>query len=237
MEDELHLQSKLVQIKLPYIPPWQDSALGEIKTTYITYFGQFQHSAPFELRRHYNKWQLVWHDDLLLPGYQLGDRVLVDYQLPSNGQIKDQSGRIVSSYQEWPLIEVLPARITNEPLLQDQIAALTGLDRHVVKEKYRRNSPLDSYTRVDFVLDNHSPAALLELQKNPAVRLHKIPKRVHHPELNSQELARLQEFLTAHSEDYRFSINSTTSLQKNTGAKITLYQTLAKDTPNVEISL
>ncbi|GIW59924.1 MAG: hypothetical protein KatS3mg087_0990 [Patescibacteria group bacterium] len=237
VENELHLQSKLVQIKVPYIPPWQDSALGEIETTYLTYFGEFHHRAPLELRRHYNKWQLVWRDDLLLTGYQRGDRVLVDYQLPSDGQINDQSGRIVSSYQEWPLIEVLPARIINEPLLQDQIAALTGLDRHVIKEKYRRNSPADSYVTIDFVLDTYTPAALLELQNNPAVRLHTLPKRVQHPELTTSELAKVQEFLTSRSEAYRFSISSTTSLQKNNGTKTTLYQTSAKDTPNVEINL
>ena len=237
MENELHLQSKHVEIKVPYIPPWQDSAIGEIETKYSTYFGEFRHRTPLELRRHYNKWELVWRDDYLLLGYQRGDRVVVEYTLPSDGQITDQSGRLVSSYQEWPIIEVLPARILDEPLLQDQIALLTGLDRHVIKEKYRRNSPLDSYTKVDFVLDSHSPAALLELQNNPAVRLHQIPKRVHHPELSPQKLAQLQEFLTARSADYRFSINSTTSLHKNNGTKTILYQTSATDTPNVQIDL
>jgi penicillin-binding protein 2 len=104
---------------------WQTAVAGEITRDH-----------PLNLVYHQGRWGIVWHDGLILPELQAGQRLHLEYQAAPRAGIYDVHGRPLAYQGTVVTLGVIPGRIADENGLLAALSLALNLTPQEIKEIY-----------------------------------------------------------------------------------------------------
>jgi penicillin-binding protein 2 len=91
-------------------------------------------------------WQVQWDDGLIMPELHGGNKLQIDYKVPSRGDIYDRNGNIIATTSDAVSLGLIPGQIQSdkEGTLVSELAKLTGRTQQAIRDLYK-NALLNSY--------------------------------------------------------------------------------------------
>ena len=110
-------------------------------------------------------WRIQWDDGLIMPELHGGNRLQIDYKVPSRGDIYDRNGNIIATTADAVSLGLIPGQIdsSQEDTLVTLLAQLTGRTQQAIRDLYADALP-NSYVPVGEVpaQDYNDHASVLE---------------------------------------------------------------------------
>lgn len=127
---------------------WQSAIAGEITR---------EHQV--QLVNEQGRWGVVWHEGLLLPELQPGQRLRLEQaEAASRAEIYDVNGRVLAHQGTVATLGVIPSQIANEEDLLATLAPVLGQTPEEIKTLYEDAAPDQNWPVADMtgdVLDAH----------------------------------------------------------------------------------
>lgn len=109
------------------------------------------------------RWGIVWDESLILPELAGGNRLMLDVQVPSRGNIYDIKGEALAYQGNAYELGIVPGQIEDEPGLLAALSETLGLSPDVIREKYATALP-DWYVPLGVVAESVLQAHSLQLE-------------------------------------------------------------------------
>jgi len=96
-----------------------------------------------------NTWKVQWDDGLIMPELKGGNRLQIEYKIPSRGDIYDQNGNVIAATADAVALGIIPGKINDnqESALVNLLANLTGKTSQAIRALYA-NAGSDWYIPV-----------------------------------------------------------------------------------------
>lgn len=133
-------------------------------------FGELEAEGTLELRLLPEGWRVVWRDALLWPALGEGERLQVEYVIPERANLYDRNEQSLAAQGEWVEIGVVPGQITDEGLLLQRLARVTGLPPETIRSRYASGRP-DWYMPIVTLPADHVAPFAADLEATPGVVL------------------------------------------------------------------
>ncbi len=94
-------------------------------------------------------WRVQWDDGLIMPELHGGNKLQIDYKVPSRGDIYDRNGNIIAGTSDAVSLGLIPGQIQSnqEDTLVAELARLTGRTQQSIRDLYANALP-NSYIPV-----------------------------------------------------------------------------------------
>jgi penicillin-binding protein 2 len=109
------------------------------------------------------RWGVVWDEGLILPELAGGNRLTMDVQIPSRGNIYDVKGQALAYQGNAYELGVIPGQISDEPGLLAALSEAVRLSPEQIKEKYATALP-DWYVPIGVVAETNLQNYALRLE-------------------------------------------------------------------------
>ncbi len=108
-----------------------------------TLAGIIKRETAMTLSMEDGSWKVQWDDGLIMPELKGGNRLTLDYKIPTRGDIYDRQGLELVTQSEAYAIGVIPGQITEgtEKRLLAELAELTGKPQQWIKAMYENAVP------------------------------------------------------------------------------------------------
>lgn len=105
--------------------------------------GTLKRDTAMSLSMEDGGWKVQWDDALIMPELKGGNRLAMDYKIPTRGSITDRSGQDLALQAEAYALGVIPGQITDgtEKRLLAELADLTGKPQAWIKASYEKAAP------------------------------------------------------------------------------------------------
>ena len=127
------------------------SAQVAYRLTYKTsLFGDMTRDAmTMNLTLEKGAWRVQWDDGLIMPELRGGNKLKIDYKVPSRGDIYDRNGNIIATTSDAVSLGLIPGQIQSdqEGTLVTELARLTGRTQQAIRDLYSNALP-NSYIPV-----------------------------------------------------------------------------------------
>jgi cell division protein FtsI/penicillin-binding protein 2 len=113
------------------------SAEVAYRVTYTTALvGDIQRDIIAKMVIEGNQWKLNWDDSLILPELAGGNKLRMDYSIPSRGNIYDRKGNALAAQSKVYAFYVIPGNVTDESIgaLLSQAFVLCGTSQEILSE-------------------------------------------------------------------------------------------------------
>ena len=114
------------------------SAQVAYRLTYKTsLFGDMTRDAmTMNLTLEKGAWRVQWDDGLIMPELRGGNKLKIDYKVPSRGDIYDRNGNIIATTSDAVSLGLIPGQIQSdqEGTLVTELARLTGRPQQAIRE-------------------------------------------------------------------------------------------------------
>ena len=100
-----------------------------------------------EMVAHFNlensQWKLQWDAGLILPELANGNKLAMDYQIPSRGDIYDVNGEAIVNQASAIALGIIPGQMSNDSsgTLVTELANLCGIDQQSIRDKIDVSAP------------------------------------------------------------------------------------------------
>jgi penicillin-binding protein 2 len=90
-----------------------------------------------------NAWKVQWDDGLIMPELKGGNKLQIEYKIPSRGDIYDQNGNVIAATADAVALGIIPGKINDnqESALVNLLATLTGKTTQAIKALYAKAGP------------------------------------------------------------------------------------------------
>lgn len=109
------------------------------------------------------RWGIEWHEGLILPELDGGNRLLMDYQIPSRASIYDVDAYALAYQGRAVSLGVIPGQITDEAGLLSILSTVLNQTPEQIKELYASAQP-DWYVPIGNISEALMQEYILELQ-------------------------------------------------------------------------
>ena len=94
-------------------------------------------------------WRVQWDDGLIMPELHGGNKLQLDYKVPSRGDIYDRNGNVIATTSDAVALGLIPGQIQSdqEDTLVAELAKLTGRTQQSIRDLYANALP-NSYIPV-----------------------------------------------------------------------------------------
>lgn len=94
-------------------------------------------------------WRVQWDDGLIMPELHGGNKLQLDYKVPSRGDIYDRAGNVIATTSDAVALGLIPGQIQTdqESTLVTELARLTGRTQQSIRDLYADALP-NSYIPV-----------------------------------------------------------------------------------------
>jgi len=127
------------------------SAQVAYRLTYTTnLFGEMtRDNITMNLSLEKNIWKVQWDDGLIMPELRGGNKLQLDYKVPSRGDIYDRNGNVIAATSDAVALGIIPGQIQSkqEDQLVAELAILTGRSQQSIRDLYANAGP-NSYIPV-----------------------------------------------------------------------------------------
>jgi penicillin-binding protein 2 len=109
------------------------------------------------------RWGITWHEGLILPELEGGNRLLMDYQIPSRASIYDIDGYALAYQGKAISLGIIPGQIVDEAGLLATLSPILGKDPEDIKALYGSAQP-DWYVPIGDISEAQFQENILALQ-------------------------------------------------------------------------
>ncbi len=131
---------------------WDTAVVGPIEREYTV-------PLVYDGRR----WGIAWHEGLILPELEGGNRLLMEYQTPSRASIYDVDGYALAYQGRAVSLGVIPGQIRDEAGLLATLSPLLGKSAEDIKALYA-SAPADWYVPIGDISEAIMQDSILALQ-------------------------------------------------------------------------
>lgn len=110
-----------------------------------------------------NRWGIQWREGLILPELEGGNRLAMEYQIPSRASIYDVNGYALAFQGKAISLGVVPGQIVDEAGLLNVLSTVLGKTAEEIKEMYASAQP-DWYVPVGDIPEDLLQEHILSLQ-------------------------------------------------------------------------
>jgi len=110
------------------------------------------------------RWGISWHEGFILPELEGGNRLLMDYQIPSRASIYDVDGYALAYQGKAVSLGIVPGQIEDEEGLLATISPLLGKTPEEIKALYASAAP-DWYVPIGDISEAQMQENILDLQQ------------------------------------------------------------------------
>ena len=131
-----------------YIP---SPAQFKFKVTFKTRLaGDFQRDITAPLSLENGQWRIAWDDSLIMPDLKGGNRLQMDFNIPSRGIINDRNNKPLVAQTDVMALGVIPNQILpdSESALLGELSLITGLYPGNIMALYDNKRSADWYVAV-----------------------------------------------------------------------------------------
>jgi penicillin-binding protein 2 len=109
------------------------------------------------------RWGISWHEGFILPELEGGNRLLMDYQIPSRASIYDMDGYALAYQGKAVSLGIIPGQIVDEEGLLATISPILGKSPEEIKALYASAEP-DWYVPIGDISEAQMQENILALQ-------------------------------------------------------------------------
>ena len=109
------------------------------------------------------RWGINWNEGLILPELDGGNRLLMDYQIPSRASIYDVDGYALAYQGRAVSLGIIPGQIVDEPGLLSVLSTVLSKTPEQIKELYASAQP-DWYVPIGQISEALMQEYILDLQ-------------------------------------------------------------------------
>ena len=121
------------------------TAQADYHVTYHTVLvGDIQRDVVATLTLEEGQWRVQWGDGMILPELGTpGNQLVMDYQIPSRGDIYDRDGKPIVAQSDAYALGITPGQMTgkSEGVLVAELARVCGLSPEAVQDSYANAAP------------------------------------------------------------------------------------------------
>ncbi len=110
-----------------------------------------------------NRWGIQWREGLILPELEGGNRLAMEYKIPSRASIYDANGYALAFQGKAISLGVIPGQIVDEAGMLNALSAVLGKTPEEIKEMYASAQP-DWYVPVGDIPESLLQEHILNLQ-------------------------------------------------------------------------
>jgi len=109
------------------------------------------------------RWGIIWHEGLILPELEDGNRLVMEYKVPSRAGVYDNEGYALAFQGKAISLGIVPGQIEDEGGLLSTLSSVLGKTPEEIKEMYASAEP-DWYVPIGDIPEEVMQDNILDLQ-------------------------------------------------------------------------
>lgn len=106
-------------------------------TSFETIAGEVHFSNEVALIEKEEGYKIIWNDDLILPGLEKSDKVMVSMMKAERGEITDRNGKILAGKGVVSAVGIVPGKLKNKKNSLKKIAQLLDIETETINKKLK----------------------------------------------------------------------------------------------------